>query len=137
MNDLTPSLNQTPAPPAPANPAPMPPGVEPTPATPQAKPDNHILVIAASVIVILILILAIIALAIQGKNNSGQITVTTTPTLGPLPTSVPNRPLSAIATQNAFLEFERQVTALSATLNSTNTTDVSLTPPVIELSLGF
>lgn len=121
------------------NPSPLIPEVIPeqpmqtTPQTPR-KPDKHILVIFASIAVIFILLLVIIGLARQVTTNSGQITINPTPSIDPIPTSNPNRPLSAIATQSAFLQLDQAVASLSSAINQANTTDASLTPPVVEFS---
>lgn len=103
--------------------------------TPQ-KPDKHMIIIVAATAIIIVLIIIIIGITREIKT-SPQITATATPTFGIQPTNVPNRTLSLVATQSAFLELDQLVASLSASINSTTTSDVSLTPPVVELSLGL
>lgn len=53
------------------------------------------------------------------------------------PTPTPIRILSAVATQSAFLRLVDYQASLSAALSATNLDDPSLSPPIIELPLGF
>lgn len=55
----------------------------------------------------------------------------------PTPTPTPIRVLSAVATQSAFLALVESHASLSAGLTATNLDDPSLTPPVLDLPLGF
>lgn len=55
----------------------------------------------------------------------------------PTPTPTPIRVLSAVATQSAFIAIEQSHASLSASLAATNLDDPSLSPPVLDLSLGF
>lgn len=49
----------------------------------------------------------------------------------------PVRTLSTIATQSAFMALEQAHASLSASLTGTNLDDPSLSPPVLDLPLGF
>ncbi|MEK7141507.1 MAG: hypothetical protein AAB800_03110 [Patescibacteria group bacterium] len=55
----------------------------------------------------------------------------------PTPTPTPIRILSAIATQSAFVSLTQIQASLSAGLSITNLDDPSLSPPQLELPLGF
>lgn len=57
--------------------------------------------------------------------------------LSPTPTPTPIRILSPIATESAFLRITQIQASLSAGLSQTNLDDPSLSPPTIELPLGF
>lgn len=60
---------------------------------------------------------------------------TPTPTLVPTPT--PIRTLSRLASESAYLALEVNVASLSSGLRTFITEDPSLSPPVLELPLGF
>lgn len=53
------------------------------------------------------------------------------------PSPTPVRELSAIATQGAFISLEAHLASVSAAISATNLDDPSLSPPVIDLPLGF
>jgi len=55
----------------------------------------------------------------------------------PTPSPTPVRILSAIASQSAFLALEEAYSSFSASLTATNLDDPSLSPPVLDLPLGF
>lgn len=63
-------------------------------------------------------------------------TMTPSTTL-PAATVTPLHSLSAIASTSAFLSFEQAVASLSAAIETVNLNDPSLSPPVVELSLGL
>lgn len=63
-------------------------------------------------------------------------TPTPTPTDTPTPT-LKTKPVIPLATQSAYLELKSSVASLSAFVNSMNISDTTLTPPTIELPLGF
>lgn len=58
-----------------------------------------------------------------------------TPTITATPT--PIRKLSRLASESAFLTLEANVASLSGQLRTFVTDDPSLSPPVLELPLGF
>lgn len=58
-----------------------------------------------------------------------------TPTVSSSPT--PIRKLSRLASESAFLTLEANVASLSGQLRTFVTDDPSLSPPVLELPLGF
>ena len=64
-----------------------------------------------------------------------QESVLPTPTSTPTPT--PTRLLSIIATQSAFTALDARVASLSASLRTESLEDPSLSPPVLDLPLGF
>ncbi len=55
----------------------------------------------------------------------------------PTSTPTPIRILSTIATQSAFMALAQSHASLSAGLAATNLDDPSLSPPVLDLPLGF
>lgn len=55
----------------------------------------------------------------------------------PTPSPTPVRSLSAIATQSAFIALDEAYSSFSASLTATNLDDPSLSPPVLDLPLGF
>lgn len=55
----------------------------------------------------------------------------------PTPSPTPVRILSAIATQSAFIALDQAYSSFSASLTATNLDDPSLSPPVLDLPLGF
>lgn len=71
----------------------------------------------------------------RSKNNSTGIV----PALTPTPTDVPvvSRPLSAMATTSAFLEFELQLDTVTRGIQNAPIDNQSLLPPRIDLPLGF
>ena len=88
---------------------------------------------------------AIIAICIGGgvlltgrafQQNEGFSAVPT-PTPTAIPTPTPIRTLSALASGSAFSSLETNVASLSSQLRNFVTEDPSLTPPVLDLPLGF
>lgn len=65
------------------------------------------------------------------------IVVAPSPTIAARPTPTPERLLSPVATQSALLALDAHVASLSAGINNFILDDPQLTPPVIELPLGF
>lgn len=57
--------------------------------------------------------------------------------IAPLPSPTPIRNFSAIATQSAFMSLEQNASSVSSAIANTNLDDPSLTPPSIDLPLGF
>lgn len=55
----------------------------------------------------------------------------------PTPTPTPIRILSPIATESAFISLTQRHASLSAGLSVANLDDPSLSPPVLDLPLGF
>jgi len=58
-------------------------------------------------------------------------------TIAPLPSPTPIRNVSAIATQSAFISLEQHAASVSSAIANTNLDDPSLSPPSIDLPLGF
>lgn len=89
-------------------------------------------VIAGIVIVVGIILLSIFRSSIiPPKPPLPEVTIT------PLPSPTPIRILSAIATQSAFMSLEQNASSVSSAIANTNLDDPSLSPPVIDLPLGF
>ena len=55
----------------------------------------------------------------------------------PTPSPTPVRILSAIASQSAFIALVEAYSSFSSSLTATNLDDPSLTPPLLDLPLGF
>lgn len=53
------------------------------------------------------------------------------------PSPTPIRELSPVATQSAFISLQTRLASVSAAISATNLDDPSLSPPVIDLPLGF
>lgn len=117
-------------------PTPMPvPGKSEVP--PQNKPDRHMIIIITTIIIIILLLGIIFSLAWKATAKPVTTQILPEPTIEALATPIPNRPLSPIATQSAFISLDQKIASLSASVNSFATSDTSLTPPVLELSLGL
>ena len=100
---------------------------------PTVRPTRRTLIILFSVILVTFLGIAF-ALKIAGtKKNKPETAVTITPR----PTPTPERLLSPVATQSAFLALSGHVASLSAGINNFVLDDPQLTPPLIDLPLGF
>lgn len=93
---------------------------------------RHLWFVAGGVIVIGVIVLIIVSKLIN-TTQKPQIQVVEAPT----PTQTPVRMLSAIATQSAFVALEQTHASLSAALAGVNLDDPSLSPPVLDLPLGF
>lgn len=89
-------------------------------------------VIAGIVIVVGIMLLYIFRSSIiPPKPPLPEVTITS------LPSPTPIRVLSSIATQSAFMSLEQNASSVSSGIANTNLDDPSLSPPVIDLPLGF
>jgi len=72
---------------------------------------------------------------VKPKTDSGDMTkLSLTPTK---PIGAINTDIYPMATSSAFLEIESSISALAASISAYSAQDPSLSPPVIELSLGF
>ena len=61
-----------------------------------------------------------------------------TPTPSDTPTPTPkSKPVVPVATQSAYLELTKSVASLSAQIKNLQVSDTTLTPPTVELPLGF
>ena len=88
---------------------------------------------------------ALIAICIGGGvlltwrsfQQAAAIPILPSPTPTAVPTPTPIRTLSPLASQSAFLSLETNVASLSSQLRNFVTEDPSLTPPVLDLPLGF
>lgn len=115
----------------PAEPAPAP--MPQTSGNQQKKPLVPMWVLA--LLVVLAGTLAV--LAATGIFSRQQTAVKTPSEVLPTPTPTPIRKLSAIASQSAFLALEASVASLSANIQALPPQDPSLSPPVLDLELGF
>lgn len=104
----------------------------PVPITEGKKPAARLWLIAGGVIVA-----GLIGLMVASKILNAPKTPTVRVARAPTPTPTPVRVLSAVATQSAFMTLEGRHASLSASLVGTNLDDPSLSPPALDLPLGF
>lgn len=83
-------------------------------------------------IIVLALVAGIIAVVWRPKEEAPA--PTPTPTLTPTPIKRVTVPL---ATQSAYLNLVAGAASLSSSINTLQVNDTTLSPPTIELSLGF
>ena len=105
----------------------------PVPQVPQPKPVFPLW--GAALIAILIGGGVLLTWRSFQQNEGFPAVPTPTPTVVPTPT--PIRTLSALASQSAFLSLATNVASLSTQLRNFVTEDPSLSPPVLDLPLGF
>lgn len=110
-------------------------GTNPIPAPPVVgggKPDHRVWLIAAlSILLGTGALIGIRGFLRPPPSQPGIVAHSPTPT--PTPMRIP----SAVATHSAFRALEQAYASLSAGLDATNLDDPSLTPPVLDLPLGF
>lgn len=109
--------------------------VTPTPDQPTTPPSPRvpmIWLVGAGVAIVGILLLVLV-------KNLWPTRAPEVPIIAPSPSPSPTpvRELSAIATQSAFISLEAHLASVSAAITVTNLDDPSLSPPVIDLPLGF
>lgn len=90
------------------------------------------LIVAAIIVTVLLVAMGIVQLT---QRPSVVAIPTPTPTIPSSPT--PIRTLSPIATTSAFLTLDSSVASYAATVKAYNTSDPSLSPPVLDLNLGL
>lgn len=104
-----------------------------SPVAPARKPNLSLWL--TGLLVALVGSLAVIYLTSPSKNqNKPVLTPGTTPAVV---TMTPLRTLSPIASQSAFLLLQQSVASLSASLTTYAVEDPGLSPPVLDLPLGF
>ncbi len=106
----------------------------PPPPQPVQKPPTNMLPWVAAAGAVFIGIAIFIGIQ-QLRPKQTPVVVTATPTITPSPT--PLRQLSTIASQVEFSNLETAIASLSASAQSYNVSDPSLSPPEITLPLGF
>lgn len=117
---------------------PIPPTTEPVPvSTPPPVHPRRKLSPLLIVVILAVCGMIIGAIAAQIGKSAGQQTITPIPTFTPGPSPTPIRPETEIATTSAFLDLNQRVSDLKAKINEYNPNDQSLTPPVLDLPLGF
>lgn len=100
----------------------------PAPPTPKVNP----LIIIAGVVFILI-----VGSILFTSGKKPIVTVAPTPIPSETPSPTPLRILTAFATQSAFMQFEKTVDDLPGIIQSAAVQDTNLSPPVLDLKLGF
>ncbi len=134
-----PTVPPSPAPTTPeagaSQPSPAPQASSPTFFTPVLSlwQRHKPLMIAGIIVVIGIIVIA----NIRSATQKPQITMTPTPTTTMTPTPTPIRTLSPFATTSAFISLETSVASVAASVKTYNTSDPSLSPPILDLPLGF
>ncbi len=97
---------------------------------PKVKPE-----IVAALVVVVLGAVFLVGLRFLSTRSSKPPVVMEKPV--PTPTPTPTRLPSALATQSAFLKLETNVASLSSAINNYVVDDPSLSPPVLDLPLGF
>lgn len=113
----------------------MPPAQAPQeiPAAPSPQPKKPFdLRYVFVTIIVLALVAGIVAVVWRPKEEAPA--PTPTPTLTPTPIKRVTIPL---ATQSAYLNLVAGAASLSSSINTLQINDTTLSPPTIELSLGF
>ena len=108
---------------------------EAVPVVPQSKPNIPIKKMLITGCLIGIVLFILFGFQLLSKSNMPTPPISANPTLVPTPT--PNRTLSTLATQSSFLALEQNVASLSSAIINFIIEDPGLSPPVLELSLGF
>lgn len=85
----------------------------------------------------IIAIFLIGSLIVAGTKSTTPTPLVPTPTPTTIPTPTPQRTPSAIASQSAFQALDASVQSLANDLNGLSIRDPSLSPPVLDLPLGF
>lgn len=91
------------------------------------------LIISLCVVVIILIILYLVS----GTDNNNNSQPAPTPTTVPTRAVTPIRQQSNFATTSAFIALDNTIASLSATISNTNLEDDRLTPPNIDISIGF
>ncbi|MBI3342897.1 hypothetical protein HY032_01955 [Candidatus Gottesmanbacteria bacterium] len=102
------------------------------PTQPMKARMSHVPLVAGGVIIIGLIVLYGVRTMLSTPNDA-PVQVVETPT----PSPTPIRVLSNIASQSAFVSLEQARTSLSGSLDGTNLDDPSLSPPVMDIPLGF
>ncbi|HUD19867.1 MAG TPA: hypothetical protein VMR81_05480 [Patescibacteria group bacterium] len=89
----------------------------------------------ASIILVILIIVIVLSTVSIKKQTPKPVAATPTPTSTPVPSV--NHTLAPYATQSAFLNFETAIDALPGTIQNAVLEDQTLTPPVLDLPLGF
>lgn len=116
----------------------MPPASQTTPAPSPVvipKPPPQIPTWAIAIVVVVMGFLAVFGVGKVIQKPAIVTVPTPTPTISPVPT--PIRTLSPFATTSAFMQLDASVTSFSTAIKAYNTSDPSLSPPVLDLNLGL
>lgn len=96
------------------------------------------LAIIATAIGVLLLASVVIIMRLLGSVRSNQpITSRPTPTIQTATPTPLNRVVAPVASDSAFLTLESSISALQSRVGSTAVVDQRLTPPSLDLPLGF
>ena len=100
-------------------------------------PELNLQKIAPVGVIVLIVLIILVAISAMRSNNQAAKTISVAPTPTPTPVPVVSHTLAPYATKSAFLNFETAIDALPGTIQNAVLQDQTLTPPELDLSLGF
>ncbi len=117
----------------------QPPDVPVQPATPLVvhpsdRSKKRTFAILAVVVIMVIAVFGSMALT---RQQSGGTQTTPTPTPVSTQSAESTRPLSSIATESAFLEFEKASDELVRGIQNAQILNQAILPPTLDLPLGF
>lgn len=109
----------------------------PVPEVPVAEPAKkwNKVYLGAGGIALLMLTGVVYLLASRSASPEAPDQPAAQPT--PLATATPVQQVSAISTSSAFLTFTENIASLSAKVNAFSIQDGALTPPALDLEIGF
>lgn len=110
------------------------------PVKPAGKSWAFLIPLAVTICILVlggILITSLVGKIASGPGGEIVPTVADQPQNGPSTTPAILRTPSAIASQSAFLELDAAINSLNAAITGYVVQDLTLTPPVLDLKLGF
>jgi len=84
-----------------------------------------------------VLVILIVGSLVFAANRPKKSTVIPTPTPTVTPSPTPIQTLTPFATQSAFVAFDQSVDTFPATVSGATVSDATLSPPSVDLNLGF
>lgn len=104
---------------------------------PSAPPEKKTAKMSKPVLIVFAVACAVMLIVVLSLLGKPAVKAPPPTPVLPRPTPTPERITSAVATQSAFLTLDSHVASLSAKLNNFILDDPQLTPPLLELPLGF
>ncbi len=89
------------------------------------------------IIVAVIILVLVVGSLVYISHQQPKVAAVPTPTPTLTPTPTPVLILTSYATQSAFMDFEKNVTSLPDTVQNAVLLDPRLSPPDLDLTLGF
>jgi hypothetical protein len=99
--------------------------------------EKRLALIAAGIVVLLIVSAGLLMRLFGSVRSTQVVTNRPTPTLQTATPTPLNRVVAPIASDSAFLSLESSISALISRVGSTAVVDQRLTPPSLDLPLGF